>query len=140
MTGEVRFRLADVSDTQPGTDLLLPNGLPWSIPLWYTVSASSHKSLLQKLIADGPVSTEMVQRCKWMFPAALAGRKATVLVDCNDVFAVTFNVKHAKLWIAGDSAKKEVVLLTSRMLGEYAGDLTGCVQARLNVILSEGWM
>ncbi len=127
LPGEVRFCLTDVSDIHTGTDLLLPNGLPWSIPLWYIVSAPRHKNLLQKLIADGLVSTELVQRCEWMFPAAWARRRrrATVLVDWNDVFAVALNAKQTKLWIAGESAKKEVVLLTERILGEYTGESTG---------------
>ncbi|PBK69446.1 hypothetical protein ARMSODRAFT_1018853 [Armillaria solidipes] len=133
LPGEVRFCLADVSDTHTGTDLLLPNGLPWSIPLWYIVSAPRYKILLQKLIVDGLVSTELVQRCEWMFPAVWTRRRrrATVLVNWNDVFAVTLNAKQTKLWIAGESAKKEVVLLTERMLGEYAGESTGCVHARI---------
>ncbi|KAK0237173.1 hypothetical protein EDD85DRAFT_953181 [Armillaria nabsnona] len=133
LPGEVRFCLASASDTHTGMDLLLPNGLPWSIPLWYIVSAPRYRILLQKLIADGLVSTELVQRCEWMFPAAWARRRrrATVLVNWNDAFAVAFNTKHTKLWIAGEKGMKEIMLLTGRILGEYAGDSTGCVHARI---------
>ncbi|KAK0494285.1 hypothetical protein EDD18DRAFT_365344 [Armillaria luteobubalina] len=90
LPGEVRFRLTNTGDINAGMDLLLPNGLLWSIPLWYIVSGSRYKNLLPKLIADGVVSTELVQRCEWMFPAAWARRRrrATVLVNWNDVFAV----------------------------------------------------
>ncbi|KAK0440147.1 hypothetical protein EV421DRAFT_2037016 [Armillaria borealis] len=131
--GEVRFCLANASDINTSMDLLLPNGLPWSIPLWYIVSAPRYKILLQKLIADGLVSTELVQRCEWMFPAAWARkrRRATVLVNWNDVFTVALDAKHTKLWIAGEKGMKETMLLTGRILGEYAGDSTGCVHARI---------
>ncbi|KAK0216235.1 hypothetical protein IW262DRAFT_1464762 [Armillaria fumosa] len=133
LPGEVRFCLANTGDINAGMDLLLPNGLPWSIPLWYIVSGSRYKNLLQKLIADGLVSTELVQRCEFMYPPAWAHRRkrATVLMNWNDVFAVGLNSKRTKLWIAGEKGMKETTLLTSRILGEYAGDSTGCVHARI---------
>ncbi|KAK0189502.1 hypothetical protein F5146DRAFT_1001759 [Armillaria mellea] len=118
LSGEVRFCLANASDINAGMDLLLPNGLPWSIPLWYIVSASRLKNLLRKLVAD---------RSTW----ARRRRRATVLVDWNDAFAVTLDAKYTKLWIVGEKGMKETVLLTDRILGEYAGDSTGCVHARI---------
>ncbi|KAK0200790.1 hypothetical protein DFS33DRAFT_1076957 [Desarmillaria ectypa] len=133
LPGEVRFSLANPGDTHLVMDLLLPNGLPWSIPLWYIVSAPKYETLLRKLIADGSVSTELVERCKWMFPVAWAHRRrrATVLVNWDDVFAVPLDVKHTKLWIVGHNARKEMILLTERILGKYAGESTGCVHARI---------
>ncbi|KAK0457132.1 uncharacterized protein EV420DRAFT_1644287 [Desarmillaria tabescens] len=133
LPGEVRFCLANSLDTNTGMDLLLPNGLPWSIPLWYIVSAPKYENLLRKLVADGLVSTEQVTRCKWMFPLAWARRRrrVTVLMRWNDVFAVPLDAKTVKIWIAGEKAKKEVVLWTERILGQYAGKSTGCVHARI---------
>ncbi len=142
LPGEVRFCLASASDTHTGMDLLLPNGLPWSIPLWYIVSAPRYKILLQKLIADGLVSTELVERCEWMFPAAWARRRrrATVLVNWNDAFAVALDTKHTKLWIAGEKGIKETMLLTNRILGEYAGESTGAyLYFFCWLCLSNGW-
>ncbi|KAK0494196.1 hypothetical protein EDD18DRAFT_363488 [Armillaria luteobubalina] len=133
LPGEVRFCLANTGDINGGMDLLLPNGLPWSIPLWYIVSGSKYKDLLPKLIADGLVSTELVQRCESMYPPAWAHRRkrATVLMNWNDVFAVALNSKRTKLWIAGEKGMKETMLLADRILGQYAGDSTGCIHARI---------
>ncbi|SJL11019.1 uncharacterized protein ARMOST_14419 [Armillaria ostoyae] len=69
--------------------------------------------------------------CAQVQDSAAEGRRATVLVNWNDVFAVALDTKHTKLWIAGEKGMKEVVLLTERMLGEYAGNSTGCVHARI---------
>ncbi len=60
-------------------DLLLPNGLPWSIHC-DIIYVPEYETLLQKLVADVLVSTKLVTRCKWMIPAAWAHRRrATVL-------------------------------------------------------------
>ncbi|KAK0431265.1 hypothetical protein EV421DRAFT_1911995 [Armillaria borealis] len=55
-------------------------------------------------------------------------RRVTVLVNWDDAFAVAFD---AKLRIAGETVKKSIVLLTARILGEYAGEMTGCVHVRI---------
>ncbi|KAG7443303.1 uncharacterized protein BT62DRAFT_1009514 [Guyanagaster necrorhizus] len=113
-------------------DLLLPNGLPWSLPLWYIASAPKYETLLQKLIEDGLVSSELVERCRWMFSLAWARRRrATVLMRWDDMFAVSLDAKCTKLWITGEKAKKEISLRAEGILGRYAGGSTGCVHARI---------
>ncbi len=83
-------------------DLLLLNGLPW-----YIVSAPSYETLLLKLVADSLVSTELVARCMWMFPAAWAHRRrATVLARC---------VGCGSRYEAVDSREKSHMLLTERI-------------------------
>ncbi|KAK0477129.1 hypothetical protein IW261DRAFT_1321207, partial [Armillaria novae-zelandiae] len=58
--GEVRFCLTNTGSITTGTDLLLPNGLPWAIPLWYIVASGRYADLLRKLGADGLVGAELV--------------------------------------------------------------------------------
>lgn len=100
-------------------DLLLLNGLPW-----YIVSAPSYEALLLKLVADGLVSTELVARCKWMFPAAWAHRRrVTVLGRC---------VCCGSRYEAVDSREKSHMLLTERILGEYAAESTERVKIHVS--------
>ncbi|KAK0189498.1 hypothetical protein F5146DRAFT_1001755 [Armillaria mellea] len=104
----MRFCLADVSDAHTGTDILLPNGT-------IICCRNSSSGALSWCIDPSAV-----------FPTTWARRKkqATVLVDWNDVFAVTLSTMQTKLWIDEESAKKEVMLLTERMLGS-------CVYAQI---------
>lgn len=51
-----------------------------------------------------------------------------MLTRWDDVFAVPLDVKCMKLCIAGEKAKKEI-LLTESILGSCAGKSTGCVHA-----------
>ncbi|KAK0237133.1 hypothetical protein EDD85DRAFT_790811 [Armillaria nabsnona] len=88
-----------------GIDLLLPKGLPWSIRCGASYLLPSTR-LLQKLVTYDLVSTGLVKMCKWMSSAAWAHRR--------------------RLWIA-----REKALRTERILGEYAGEATGCVYARI---------
>ncbi|KAG7443286.1 uncharacterized protein BT62DRAFT_339099 [Guyanagaster necrorhizus] len=143
LPGEVRFSLANAGDTGTDMDLLLPNGLPWSLPLWYIASAPKYETLLQKLIEDGLVSSELVQRCRWMFPLAWARRRkrATVLMRWDDMFAVPFDAKCTKLWITGEKAKKEIFLRSEGIFGSYAGSTTGAVyMPGSSMIQSTKWM
>lgn len=65
--GEIRFRLTrdggpEAFDT--ASDLIVPTGLPWSVPLWRIASFPGSKLIQDLLIKEKLVSEDVLVRCR----------------------------------------------------------------------------
>lgn len=85
MAGEVRFKVippwssddhSNSLDLSQGYDLLTPNGLPWSIPLWMITSQPFYSPFLHLLLHDGLITQGLVDQCRQVFPAEWTKRRA----------------------------------------------------------------
>ena len=96
--GGLRFCLveepADVLAHKGTRDLLLPNGLPWQIPLLSIVREAHFEHLFRQLQVDGLVSRDLIAQCqkvpdfyryKWTSPV-LFGLGEPFGIRCDSVF------------------------------------------------------
>ncbi|KAF7967788.1 hypothetical protein HWV62_33023 [Athelia sp. TMB] len=76
-SGQLRFRLAPTNDLScfaNGTDLLRPDGLPWSIPLLCMLDpahATAYLPLRELLLAEGLVTPTLSRQCVRMVASVL---------------------------------------------------------------------
>ncbi|PBK80751.1 hypothetical protein ARMGADRAFT_822428 [Armillaria gallica] len=107
-------------------DLLLPNGLPWSVHRG-TSDLLQSTILLQKLVADGLVSTELVTSASGCFPQREEGDGAGGLgrrIHCGSRYKAVDSQK--------EGLKKSYMLLTE----SYAWESTGIERAKIHASFS----
>ena len=108
IAGELRLRLA-ASDDHPsferGSDLLKPNGRPWSRSL-YTVS-KYYIPLYEKLKEDGFVSDDL-DAVLSTFPRRVC--KTRKIYALNDIFLVDFSDEHVCLTVITEQGIEKVLL------------------------------
>ncbi|KAL6303320.1 hypothetical protein BKA93DRAFT_750681 [Sparassis latifolia] len=107
--GEVRFRLTPSSDQRRfkyGEDLLLPDGLPWRIPLISIAARQSWVMLRNILLRDGLVTESLLESCvrdgKKMTPRPL------VISALGTPFVVDFALGLKRLWVFGDEEAESI--------------------------------
>ncbi|KAJ7628787.1 hypothetical protein FB45DRAFT_44338 [Roridomyces roridus] len=98
--GSLRFRLAASLDGfAHGTDLPLPSGLPWSIPLAYMVSRVKYTSILDELLRTGLVTAEAVENLRRSLVKRL--QLDRTLFELGQLFPVDFSSKMMNMTVVG---------------------------------------
>jgi len=105
ITGEVRFRLTlsgNPKDFASGSDLLLPDGLPWKIPLLHIATLPQFKMLRNVLLRDKLVDFDVLARCdtvvrKMGFPPR---NQCALLSSLDDIFVhhLSNATRHLYVW------------------------------------------
>nr|VWO95504.1 N/A [Ganoderma boninense] len=115
LAGELRFRLARTPDRAgfaAGADLVAPNGVPWSVPLYNMPHTWSYRSLEAQLLADGLVP-------QWAFDVLAAtpglashASHASVVSAFGQEFRLQFSRKSllgsSLLFVGADAVAKYV--------------------------------
>ncbi|KAJ7030285.1 hypothetical protein C8F04DRAFT_1367738 [Mycena alexandri] len=120
VAGSVRLRIN--SDDAHGSDLLLPNGLPWQIILPQIVLRRQYKSLYRELLEEGLVSKSEVWTCKNVFGWQRALYPETVLFSLDQLFSISMQQTDLRLTIVGRSSRgMRLALFTKqRLFGDPA--------------------
>jgi len=105
ITGEVRFRLAlsgNTKDFASGSDLLLPGGLPWKIPLLHIATIPQFKMLRNVLLRDKLVDLDLLARCDAMVSKMGCPPRnlGALLSSLDDVFVLDFSyaTRNCHVW------------------------------------------
>ncbi|KAJ7732360.1 hypothetical protein DFH07DRAFT_144192, partial [Mycena maculata] len=96
--GSLRLRVS--SDDALGSDLMLPNGLPWEIVLPRIVRYKHCVGALQRLLEDGLLTTTTVEHCRNVF----AGRPLIprqLIFHLEQPFALSMEQSKLQLTIVG---------------------------------------
>lgn len=115
-TGQVRFRCIKRHGStafQKGKDLLLSSGLPWSLPVANIIKHKSYQPLLDLLVHENHVSSELVASYTnlQLFPS----RGRPVIYALKQPFVWKGTSKRLYLWIAhGDSIQPASFTLTPK--------------------------
>ncbi|KAJ7030280.1 hypothetical protein C8F04DRAFT_1236601 [Mycena alexandri] len=107
VAGSVRLRIN--SDDAHGSDLLLPNGLPWQI-------------IIPQIVLQGLVSKSEVWTCKNVFGWQRALYPETVLFSLDQLFSISMEQTDLRLTIVGRSSRgMRLALFTKqRLFGDPA--------------------
>lgn len=99
--GEIRFRLTTGDNPKlfaAGSDLLLPNGMPWSVPLLGIVRSAAdsdlpRSGLLNTLLDDGIVSKTLLEHSAQLMAAwsPSARMSKTVIHSLHQLFHIKFH-------------------------------------------------
>ncbi|OBZ75001.1 hypothetical protein A0H81_05069 [Grifola frondosa] len=109
IAGAIRFRITqDGSPTSfaSGTDLLLPSGLPWEVPIVVLGSASiaSYAKLRQMLLRDGLVAQPLLDKCTELGTqeGASAWHDSRLLHSLGQPFYMEFDQHTYTFWLVGE--------------------------------------
>lgn len=106
--GAIRLRLQGTHQSQ---DLLLPNGFPWSIPVWRL----RHYEQLQKLLLkDGLINHSLLNHCATIFPDDILEPSFfnfhSVIHGLGQTFPIrVVDRQRLRLWIVGPKEVSPVV-------------------------------
>ncbi|KAJ6488992.1 hypothetical protein C8R45DRAFT_250076 [Mycena sanguinolenta] len=100
-SGSVRLRIA--SNEEHGSDLLLPNGIPWQIMLPQMVTLPSHAGLLQQLLSEGLVTSETVEQCRELFRGRKILKPHSLIFRLDQPFSIPMTQAHVSLTTVGRS-------------------------------------
>lgn len=115
--GQVRFRLT--STTNPttfefGTDLLLPNGMPWTISLFRIACIGRWSSIKDLLLADHLTSQDLTTKCQSIIAESklinLRIAKMQLLAARGDHFAAKFDQQWITIAILSDASLETITL------------------------------
>ncbi|KAJ7496751.1 hypothetical protein FB451DRAFT_202457 [Mycena latifolia] len=99
LAGSIRLRVN--SDSALGSDLLLPNGLPWKITLPQLVASVHGAAPLRKLLSEGLVSSSTVDHCTRVFGQRRIFLPDTMLFHLDQPFALAMDQAELLLTIVG---------------------------------------
>lgn len=108
LANELRFRLTSSDNPKSfhdGVDLRLPNGLPWSVPMWIILTRSNLDAFANKLSTRTRwlrpmIGSDIVDRCRKIFPAEWPHPfDRNVIFSLGQPFAVPLRAKTVTLWV-----------------------------------------
>ena len=105
VAGNLRFRLTPGNNPASfiqGSDLRMPNGLPWGIPLLLiAVKYQSHNFIRQQLIDDGLVTPTLLETSKAMMTANkhAPGRSSRIIHSFGQLFHINFDIKELEFYL-----------------------------------------
>jgi hypothetical protein len=102
--GQLRFRLTP--NNQPssfanGSDLMLSNGLPWHIPVWWIASRPPLAGARHQLLRDNLVTDEFLTKCKRIFPIGDMRHTSLTLHALGQPFPIRCDKTQVSLWVVG---------------------------------------
>lgn len=118
--GEIRFRKVPTDDPKmlpQGSDLLLPHGVPWSLPLWYLAVHPAFTAFWESLIRDKLITSSLVEEfaktsSRWTeLPVQLTLRTPAIHA-LGQPFTVQIGHKSRKICIADDQGPSPITLFT----------------------------
>ncbi|KAJ7734450.1 hypothetical protein B0H16DRAFT_1767334 [Mycena metata] len=120
LAGSVRLRIK--SDDAHGSDLLLPNGLPWQIILPQIVLRRQYKGLYRKLLEEGLISESDVGTCRNVFGRRRLIYPETVLFGLDQPFSISMQQMELRLTIVGRSSPgtRLALFIKQRLFGDPA--------------------
>ncbi|KAJ7056809.1 hypothetical protein C8F01DRAFT_1155123 [Mycena amicta] len=99
LSGSIRLRID--SDNALGTDLLLPDGLPWQIVLPTLVHSKNGAGALRQLISESLVDSETIASCRAVFSGWSAIRPKCLFFAIDQPFAIPMTVENVFLTVVG---------------------------------------
>ncbi|KAJ7099465.1 hypothetical protein B0H15DRAFT_771262 [Mycena belliarum] len=99
LAGSIRLRVG--SNNAPGSDLLLPNGLPWQVTLPELVKYAHCATALSKLLQEGLVSPETVDHCRQLFSQRRLLFPEILLLRFDQPFALAMDQAELRLIVVG---------------------------------------
>lgn len=141
-SGQLRFRLTPVADPDSwasGSDLLLPNGLPWNKTVFAIATMHPKFTAIRNLmLADGLISSEMVTRCQEVLDWRRSLGPNHLLTDLGQPFVARFqSLDRGQFAIVGREEQKYVRVasffrdMRNRLRSPYQGK-----RAYLVIVLS----
>ena len=113
MSGSLRFRItndSDPSDFSNGVDLRFPDGRPWQIFLHSMATQPAYALLVEKALADGLVTKEVVEKIKEH--KRLPRTMFNLSNSLHEPFTVSVNARYKSLsFTVDDKIETEVVKL-----------------------------
>jgi hypothetical protein len=110
IAGELRFRVASSDDPasfESGSDLLKPNGQPWSRPLY--VLSKYYTPLYEKLREDRLVPDDLDAVLSTSFPPPFPKyRRSQLLYTLNDVFILDFSFRGLRFFVITEQGMKRL--------------------------------
>ncbi|KAF7321071.1 hypothetical protein HMN09_00194500 [Mycena chlorophos] len=98
ITGSIRFRLADEPTRRAfldGKDLLMPHGIPWSLPLWELIVHKWGRNLFNILLHDGFAPPSMQVACK----SHGFSRDSVLMPALGMPWATDFKFEHSRVYV-----------------------------------------
>ena len=125
IAGELRLRVAssnDVASFKSGSDLLRPNGHPWTRPLYSIPKIHSH--LYEKLREENLVSDDLDR----VLSTSLSinpnpAHRSHILYTLNDIFIVNFSITTTTLFVVTEKSVQKMELY--RIFSDGRGIPTG---------------
>jgi len=133
ISGETRFRITPSSDPSSfalGTDLLTPRSLPWSMPLFASLS-KYYKTIVESLLHDDVVTKEIIQQCAAVKAKSTAlKRGGSIIQSLGQPFYVKLDATKMSMHImASDHCRDftfySLFLLHDRRSGRYVKPFSG---------------
>jgi hypothetical protein len=115
IAAEIRFRKTSGSDPSSfaaGSDLMLPNGIPWRIPLLMIVTSDTAKyaALRDMLLNDRLISPMFLNKCMGRYRKLPIKTSSTLLYSLGQLFHLDFSSQVRSLWIVGPTGAQNVRL------------------------------
>lgn len=114
MAGSLRLRID--SDDSLGSDLLLPNGLPWQILLPQIAINKQYASVLQQLLNEKLVTTAIVEQCRNLFAHRRVLTPNHLIFDLEQPFSLPMTQAELRLTIVGRDRLGEFI--KQRLFGD----------------------
>ncbi|KAJ7494842.1 hypothetical protein B0H11DRAFT_919888 [Mycena galericulata] len=127
--GAIRLRVN--SDDAVGSDLLLPNGLPWQIVLPQIVAYERCASALRKLHQDGLLTATTVDQCRKVFSGRRVLHPETLIFHLEQPFALAMDQGELRLTIVG--REKLGVFLLQKLFNDSGYAFRGAILARFEL-------
>lgn len=103
-SGEIRFKIENTS-----RDLLLPNHLPWCIPLLSIATQINYRGFRTLLLQNKLVTPQLLTKCRTLvssstLPLMKDKRPVTIIHSLHQPFIVDFDSSTLSFWLLGDNS------------------------------------
>lgn len=95
IAGEIRFRVTpneSPASFPGGVDLLLPNAMPWRIPLLCISQNLAYKGIRQTLLQDKLVDKRTIDLCRRLQSQEPVHRSSRIIHSFGQLFSIRFDV------------------------------------------------
>ncbi|KAJ7484939.1 hypothetical protein B0H11DRAFT_1164532 [Mycena galericulata] len=127
--GAIRLRVH--SDDALGSDLLLPNGLPWQIVLPQIVTYQRCAGSLRKLLEDQLITKTTVEECWKVFSGRRVLNPGTLIFHLEQPFALAMDQGELRLTIVG--REKLGIFLHQKLFNDSGYAFGGAILARFEL-------
>lgn len=148
MAGEIRFRVTtgpDVSSFDDGSDLLVPDGVPWKVPLMSLTKGSRgakrrYDELQKLLLSDKLVTPELLTQCSHSLDAAprLPKPRSIIIHSIHQFIPVSFRTPGLSVYLISKDTLHPVMLnlpFMDKSKGHFQRPYSGKSHASLAILV-----